>query len=361
MMPSQYEHLTIEFEPEGDPEIPFRAAQELETKNLLEEAATLYNRAFGLDPDNQEIRTAFSNLLDRMAIKFREFHFRYIPGGVFLMGDHFSERDEAPWHPVWLKPYWLMETCVSWDQLYTTLNWEQRFSGRNQEYPDRPEYAFIRDDPYVFHFIERLADLYSSGTSDNIDTLRYSHRNREDISYSLKPFTAVPYQLAHLLTVHLNDHQSPKRYRLSIPTEAQWEKAARGGLIGEKYPWGSAPPSPDLIDCDRFYDFGIKPMKSLPPNAYGLYGMCGGVWEWTHDFYDREYYRESPHEDPIGPITGEERVIRGGSWADCPEVCTVSYRNSMSDRTIFQRVRGASHHLTPTIGFRLALTRLMKF
>jgi formylglycine-generating enzyme required for sulfatase activity len=79
--------------------------------------------------------------------------------------------------------------------------------------------------------------------------------------------------------------------------------------------------------------------------------MNGGVWEWTRDWYDRDYYRASPEADPQGPAEGEEKVLRGGSWADCAEVQTVTARMS---RTSGSWTEGqGSGHLTPNIGFRL--------
>src|SRR4051812_27494014 len=116
--------------------------------------------------------------------------------------------------------------------------------------------------------------------------------------------------------------------RYGLPTEAQWEKGARGGLIGARYGWGDDPPGEANCDFDNFHAFTIRPAKQLPANGYGLYAMNGGVWEWTADWYDREHYRESPSHDPRGPDGGQEKVLRGGSWADCAGTVTNTYRIS---------------------------------
>src|SRR5262249_37211866 len=137
-------------------------------------------------------------------------------------------------------------------------------------------------------------------------------------AYDTKPLVDIDWEDA----LELPKRISTEEVRYSLPTEAQWEKAARGGLIGARHAWGNEPPGPDRCDFDRFHEFSIRPMRTFPPNGYGLYAMNGCVWEWTRDWYDRASYRDSPTTDPEGPAQGEERVLRGGSWADCAEVVT---------------------------------------
>ncbi len=163
------------------------------------------------------------------------------------------------------------------------------------------------------------------------DLPRNTNSNMRDTYYENSGFDDYP-----VIYVDWNMAKNYCEWRgAELPTEAQWEKAARG-MDANLYSWGQE------IDCDRAnysecvgdtsqvgnYETGISP--------YGIYDMAGNVWEWVADWYDAAYYANSPSSNPQGPATSPEnyRTVRGGSWFDSDFLVRASYRNEFPPETI---------------------------
>jgi sulfatase modifying factor 1 len=115
-------------------------------------------------------------------------------------------------------------------------------------------------------------------------------------------------------------------YRL--PTEAEWERAARGGVEGSLFPWGDGPPE-TLPNYATRWRTGPEPVGESAPNAFGLFDVCANVHEWCSDWYDPDYYAVSHEHNPRGPETGQRRVSRGGSWRHHIKVTRCAARSSI--------------------------------
>lgn len=216
-----------------------------------------------------------------------------VPAGSFRMGIYGSEEDEAPVHDVHLDAFWMDETEVTNAQFTDFLNQLQEFSveGNTVNVTKRPYYML--DNP----------------TKDWVDR----------ISYDKSKFTTVgqyqdhPVVMVTWLGAEAYCHSVGRR----LPTEAEWEMAARG-QTNNLYPWGNSWVNANANSGQYDAYKQTAPVGSFPEgiSPYGALDLVGNVWEWTQDWYDATYYTYSPSENPGGAETGIERVMRGGAWVN---------------------------------------------
>lgn len=292
-------------------------------------AASALDRAYGLDPEDATCAKQRELLLNRLAVVEHGITFRYIPAGSFMMGSADGDPDERPIHVRRLDAYWIADIPTTWARYCELRGW----AAPPQGFPHQTEAeTWERNEQFRLANENKIRRQYCTDFTPNAKTF-------PEIPFDAKPMVAV----ARQFPLTLGKKLSTQKIHYGLPTEAEWEKAARGGLIDRRYSWGDAPPSPERCDFDHFGRFEIEDPRAFPPNGYGLHGMCGGVSEWTADVYDAlAYHRaKSGDLDPAKAVEGSQFVLRGGSWSDCAAAITVSFRASGNDGE------------TPTIGFRL--------
>ena len=146
-----------------------------------------------------------------------------------------------------------------------------------------------------------------------------------------------------------------------LPTEAEWECAARGGLMQKRFVWGDEFQPNGETMCNIFEGsfpventaedgfVGTAPVDAFAPNGFGLHGTAGNVWEWCQDWFHSTFHKDGPRVDPIGPPTGEAYVIRGGSYL-CHDSYCDRYRVSARSSNVVDASTG-------NLGFRVAADR----
>lgn len=237
-----------------------------------------------------------------------------VPEGKFTMGDDNSNfPDEKPEHSVTVKSFYMDETPITYEDFIKYLD-DGGTKSRYWEYDtyNKPENPVSGINWY--HAVD-----YCNWRSEK-EGFQPAYKLSEKLDVWGYPLWELD--------------NSTDGYRL--PTEAEFEYAARGGLKDKKFPWGDEfDPSLANYDNEKGLMIGewwrLAQVKDTKPNDYGLYGMSGNVWQWTNDWYDKNYYLTNTENDPIGPEAGRTKVIRGGSWGSIsPEYLQVSKRSFMA-------------------------------
>jgi formylglycine-generating enzyme required for sulfatase activity len=258
----------------------------------------------------------------------------------FRMGDAHGEGDasELPVHDVRLTPFGIDATTVTNDDF-------AEFAAATGHVTDAERYGSSA----VFHLLAAAdADVAGAvtGTPWWLNVRGATWRSPHGGSSTAR---------GDLPVVHVSWHDAAAYAAWAgkrLPTEAEWEYAARGGLAGKRFPWGD-----DLReDCNIFRGrFPDRPDGAVGPvaaaagaaNAFGLHNSVGNVWEWCADWFSPAYYAHSPRDDPGGPEEGSERVMRGGSYL-CHDSYCRRYR-------VAARTANTPDSSAGNVGFRCAI------
>lgn len=289
----------------------------------------------------------------------------FVPGGTFLMGSDRHYPEEAPAHPVTVDGFWMDRTPVTNAQFARFVE-ETGYVTEAERPPDPRAYPGIRPEMV---YAGSLVFSPPSGPVNLSDPLRWWRFVRgANWRHPLGPDSSIDDLLEHPV-VHVTwaDALAYARWAgKDLPTEAEWERAARGGLWGAEYAWGDElePDGRPMANVwqgefpwqNLLHDgwFRTSPVGAFPPNGFGLHDMIGNVWEWTADAWTyhppagtcctpRNPRRDGP--DDIDPLSGIQRkVIKGGSHLCAPNYCR-RYRPAARQP---QTVDTSSSH----IGFR---------
>ena len=282
-----------------------------------------------------------------------------IPGSEFEMGDHFAEGniDELPVHAVLVDSFFMSKFEITNQQYCDYLN--SAYPGQIKVDIGIVYAASDSGNRYPF------CDIHSFDPGSQIDFSDpdFSVRTKDGRDMSDDPMVEVSWYGAVAYCNWRSSHEGKEQcYNLSswtcdyskdgyrLPTEAEWEYAARGGEHNPYYRfgWGDtiSHGQANYYACTSCYSYdvsstegfhptwhdGIHPYTSIvgsfQANGYGLYDMTGNVWEWCNDWYDSNYYNASPYDNPEGSASGSGRVLRGGSWFDYAGGCRVAYRSN---------------------------------
>jgi formylglycine-generating enzyme required for sulfatase activity len=241
----------------------------------------------------------------------------FIAGGTFRMGSD-EMPDESPVHQAALNSFWI-------DRHEVTVGEFARFVDATGYRTEAEQFGW--------------SGVFDSASGE------WQRRDGADWRHPEGAGSAVASANEPVTQVSFADASAYAKWAgKRLPTEAEWEYAARGGLAGKRYSWGDqlrpgGKPAanwwqgefPARNTAEDGFP-GRATVGSFAPNNYGLYDMGGNVWEWCADWYDAGYYATSPRANPPGPTAGAERVIRGGSWMCSENYCT-NYRAAARGHT----------------------------
>ncbi|WP_082562425.1 MULTISPECIES: formylglycine-generating enzyme family protein [unclassified Paenibacillus] len=276
----------------------------------------------------------------------------YLPGGKFLMGtddqEGFPADGEGPVREISVNPYYIDATTVTNEEF-------KRFVEDTGFQTEAETFGWS----YVFHlFVSEATTLHVKNSAQQ--TPWWWVVNGADWLHPEGPDSGIQGRMDHpVIHVSWNDAVSYCRWAgKRLLTEAEWEFAARGGLVQKRYPWGDILKPGGRHMCNiwqgKFPEknhasdgyAGTAPARSFEPNGYGLYNVAGNVWEWCSDWFSPTYHTNGAKDNPTGPPSGDNRVLRGGSY-----LCHASYCNRYR---VAARSKNTPDSSAGNIGFRCA-------
>jgi formylglycine-generating enzyme required for sulfatase activity len=270
-----------------------------------------------------------------------------LDGGRFLMGtespDAFPADGEGPVREVTLDGFWMDARPVSIEQYREFV----RATGYRTE-SERYGWSFV----FHSHVRQELIEDRAGGITwwCKVSGADWAHPSGPDSS----PGSSLSFPATH---ISWNDAAAYANWAgKRLPTEAEWEYAARGGLEQKTYPWGDELTPGGVHLCNVWQgefprvDLGedgltaVGPADTYPPNGYGLYGITGNAWEWCSDWFHPSWHVTATHVNPTGPPSGTTRVMKGGSY-----LCHRSYCNRYR---VAARTSNTADSATTNISFR---------
>jgi len=305
------------------------------TEVILTEAGTY---TFKLTVTDDEGISAFDS------VHFTIIDMVFVEGGAFQMGDSIYrkeltkdscdiERDEKHVHTVTLDDFYIGKyevTLTEWIQVMGTE-------------PDNPKFLRCDNCPIyglnwydAISFCNKLSEMHGLNNYYDIITTEKDLNNKGNLD-TIKWLVEI--------------NEGANGYRL--PTEAEWEYAARGGVKRMNTIFAGS----DNADEVAWYRVeALKPVGEKKANELGLHDMSGNIAEWCYDWWEKNYYSTSENINPLGPVQGSHRVIRGGAWltSSSADTCRMGPEVDLRNLTVFTRFHTTPNHNAFTLGFRIA-------